>query len=211
MYFGRMKWVFLGVSVVGAMCAHAEAEKDIYRIIEERNLLQEMENAEIQVEKLLEEFKASSDSDPELLVKARELVSSIYGTRSTTYTMRDDGTRGKSTVLVSNSRHKDWGRIWERLLRLRIEIIQEAFRARDWEYDLQNPPLFSISVCPPFGYGQFVISGMRPEDVKDPEARRIYKEAIRENEQKAKKHRRERTLQRFMDYAIQMLEMVPVL
>ena len=94
-----------------------------------------------------------------------------------------------------------------RVFALRLLLLNKCFNERDYTYDLNNPPLITTKVSPPLWAAehQFIVSGMRPEDIIDPEARRQYEEAIAENNHKKDKDRREFMLQDIINRQIRLL------
>jgi hypothetical protein len=100
-----------------------------------------------------------------------------------------------------------WNQVGERLLRLQLEILVASDAARDKTYDLNNPAPFRLNVMPPRVSGEITASGMDPEGIKDPEARRIYKERIAENERNKAKYEREKGLQWIIDDSVRSIKL----
>ena len=60
-----------------------------------------------------------------------------------------------------------------------LEVTQMVESARDLKFDSKELPL--LHVAPPYIPGQATFSGMSPEDIKDPVARKAYEQAITDN------------------------------
>jgi hypothetical protein len=89
---------------------------------------------------------------------------------------------------------------------MRLEILQECYKVRDPGYDLKADHGFYTVVLPPRGSAKVVVPGMDPELIKDPAARRRYREDIEENNRRREKYVRERDLQRVLDAGAHCLE-----
>ena len=103
-------------------------------------------------------------------------------------------------AITGNSVHfgcQGWETRAHKVLELRLQVLNKCFNERDCTYDLDNPPRLPDNVTPPqwIAEHQFIFPGMRPEDVKDPEARKQYEAAIAENNRKLEKYLRENGLQ----------------
>ena len=150
----------------------------------EENLLTKAEALTAQVRERLEEF--DRDGDCRVLKQAYALTSAAH------YALGQ----------------KDSDLDWETVLGLRLKIVEVSFGARDSEYDLTKDANFSTKVMPPVSkVKQFLMPGMAPSDVKDPEARKQYELAIAENNRRRAKHVRELQLQRLMDTGVRDLRM----
>lgn len=103
-------------------------------------------------------------------------------------------------VKLGNQWQKDPTRIRPEVLRLSLALLEMCFISRDKAYDIKNHPPFTINVSPGLGPGLW--AGMAPRDVKDPEIRKKYEEAIAENKQRETKLAREKRLQEFIDSGI---------
>jgi hypothetical protein len=80
-------------------------------------------------------------------------------------------------------------------LEVKLNLLQLAYQARDWAYDLNADHHIFLNVMPPLVPPDgFVASGMDPEDIKDPVARKAYEDAIAENDRREAKDWRERKL-----------------
>lgn len=97
---------------------------------------------------------------------------------------------------------QEWEQTYCGIIKTTLKVLEKCYEARDQEYSITNHPPFYTQVCPPLGGGQIMVSGMDPKDVKDPEVRKQYEEAIAGNNCRRAKHRRERALQKILDHGI---------
>jgi hypothetical protein len=81
----------------------------------------------------------------------------------------------------------------DRILALRLDILQFLFEMRDWKYDLKNhPPFEKYSIGMP---------------LKDPKMQAELEQKIAESEKNRKKHFREHTLQDKYESSLRIIQM----
>lgn len=151
---------------------------------EEKDLAQVADDAETQIRSKFLEY--DKDKDVKFLKEAHESVSDLY----------------------QYYRHKDYKMLADKILELRLLVLNKCFKERDYTYGFDNPPICYTNVAPPLWIAehQMIIAGMPPEDVIDPKARKEYEEGIAENNRRRDKFAREHDLQYLVDSEIRYIE-----
>jgi hypothetical protein len=85
---------------------------------------------------------------------------------------------------------------WRAVRRKKLESWFRAFNYLDKELDPKFDPkdVPDLTVMPPSSETAVYDSGTSPEDIKDPEARRQYEEAIKKNSEKSKRYKVQKKL-----------------
>lgn len=90
-----------------------------------------------------------------------------------------------------------------RALRLQLKVLLALYAARDPYFDPNaRDRMPTLNVMPPKGHG---MPGIAPEAIKDPEARKAYREAIARNKRLLKKVNREFGLNRAAELNLTMM------
>lgn len=144
----------------------------------EENAIQQLAERNLRVDEKLNEFDIHKN--PKSLKDAYTLISSAPFDRSS----------------------QDWRDVCGGIMETTLRILEECYEARDHEYDIADHRPFYTQVCPPLGGEQIIVSGMDPKEVKDPEVRKLYEQAIVENNRRKAEYRREKALQDILDRGI---------
>jgi len=148
---------------------------------ESNDSMESLTNAEAAVQFKLEQF-GKTNTDYQLLLDAQKISASM-------------NRRGDKTTL---------NELDERCLRLQLKVLLTIAKARDPYYDPKaSTNAFYMNVMPPITKGnQPFMSGMDPNAIKDPEARKAYEDAIAENVRRGKKYEQERSLSYGVDHVV---------
>lgn len=94
----------------------------------------------------------------------------------------------------------------DRILALRLDILQFLYEMRDWSYDVKNPPRYKIT--PPLTPGRNWFPGTPPEEIADPAVRERYVKELALKDKIEKKHLREHTLQDKYESRLRFIHMI---
>jgi len=127
---------------------------------------------------------AKTNADYQLLLDARKIASSMNprGDNKTSLSVLDEGS-----------------------LRLQLKVLLALAKARDPYYDRNSPTnTVYLNLIPPLPDSNGVMwpSGIDPNAIKDPKARKAYEDAIIANNRRIEKLRREMDLSRGVDSAL---------
>ncbi len=149
---------------------------------ESNDSLDALTNVEAQVQLKLEQF-ARTNADYQLLLEAQKISASL-------------NPRGDRTNL---------SRLDEGCLRLQLKVLLALANARDSHYDSNaSTNRVYLNLIPPLSDSNGVMwpSGVDPNAIKDPKARKAYEDAIAENNRRNEKLKREMALSRGEEYAL---------
>jgi hypothetical protein len=88
-----------------------------------------------------------------------------------------------------------------------LQLLNSSLLASDPEFDLTTARKGVVNVAPPVLPNQPAVSGMSPQDILDPEARRKYEQDIAENDKIREKYNREASLQRIAKHNMWTLQL----
>jgi len=151
---------------------------------EEKDMMRHLTERNEDVRQELAQFEAKKD--PEFLRKAYRSISAVPIDQS----------------------QQNWKEACHGIIRTTLRIAEKCYSARDYSYDLENHPPLYTKVSPPLGSAPFIVAGMDPKLIKDPDARKQYEEAIAENDRRCAKDSRERSLQQTLDRCIWRLQVL---
>ncbi|HXE41758.1 MAG TPA: hypothetical protein VN516_01945, partial [Candidatus Baltobacteraceae bacterium] len=149
---------------------------------ESNDSLEALTNAQTKAQLKLEQF-AKDNTNYDLLLEAQKISASM-------------NQRGDKTNL---------DKLDEGCLRLQLKVLLALEKARDAHFDPKSPTNTAyINLIPPLpdSNGMIYPSGVDPNAIKDPKARKAYEDAIAENNERIKRLNREIALSRGADYAV---------
>lgn len=132
----------------------------------------------------------------ERIQQLADQIETIKGDKEASHWQKIGGDVFQLQVASKQEDEAAWGKQKVQKLRLLLRLMTALHRSIDRNWDAQDVP--QINIAPPGGL-EGGRAGMDPASIKNPELRRQYEEAIRENAEKAERYRLQKGLRKLRD------------